>query len=121
MLTVKLNTEILNDILIINVTEKVIPLKGVLNLLKDSRCFLGVILNNKVADYIPDQYSISYLLDLITAGLPSEQRKLAIIPFTSLQKAMFEIVFDDFKDLNISVNYFKEVNPALSWIRLPHN
>lgn len=118
MSAVEMNSEITNNILVVYVTDKLMPLKGLLTLLKQPQTIAGVIINNKVPDYIPDQYSISYLLDII-ANLSSMDRKLAIIPFSNLQKAMFEIVFEEFKSLNVKINYFKEMNPAVSWIHQP--
>jgi hypothetical protein len=47
----------------------------------------------------------------------SEKTKLAIIPFTNLQQAMFELVFDEFNNANIEINFFPEMNPAMSWLR----
>ena len=115
MAEAQVNSEILNDVLVIHVTDKLIPFRGLMNLLKDSRAISGVIIHNKVPDYIPDQYSIGYLLDLISTPF-TKKRKLAIIPFTNLQQAMFEIVFDEFDNLNIEVNFFKDINPALAWL-----
>jgi hypothetical protein len=115
MTAVEKNSEIINDILVVHVTDKLMPLKGLLTLLKMPQTISGVVINNKVPDYIPDQYSISYLLDIISNASYTD-RKLAIIPFSSLQKAMFEIVLEEFESLDIKINYFKEINPALSWI-----
>jgi hypothetical protein len=110
----QVDSELLNDILVIHVTNKLIPFRGLMNLLK-KKAPSGVIIHNKVPDYIPDQYSIGYLLDLVSSPF-TEKTKLAIIPFTNLQQAMFELVFDEFSKSNIEINYFQEMNPALSWL-----
>jgi hypothetical protein len=115
MLEAKTNSELLNDVLVIHVTDKLIPFRGLLNLLKGHKDLSGVIINNKVPDYIPDQYSIGYLLELISTPF-NEKTKLAIIPNTNLQQAMFELVFDEFNNANVEVNFFPEINPALSWL-----
>jgi hypothetical protein len=109
------NSEVVNDILVIHVTDKLIPFRGLMTLLKGQKPISGVIIHNKVPDYIPDQYSIGYLLDLISNPL-REKTKLAIIPNTNLQQAMFELVFDDFNNSSVEVNFFQEMNPALSWL-----
>ncbi|MCU0600051.1 MAG: hypothetical protein MUE70_12460 [Desulfobacterales bacterium] len=111
----QVNSELVNDILVIHVTDKLIPFRGLLNLLKKKRTPSGVIIHNKVPDYIPDQYSIGYLLDLVSSPF-TEKTRLAIIPFTNLQQAMFELVFDEFNKSNVEINYFQEMNPALSWL-----
>jgi hypothetical protein len=111
------NSELLNDILVIHVTDKVIPFRGLMSLLKEQKNLSKVVIHNKVPDYIPDQYSIGYLLDLVSSPF-SEKTKLAIIPFTNLQQAMFELVFDEFNKSNIEISFFNEMNPALSWLHL---
>jgi hypothetical protein len=118
MQTTQVNSELLNDILVIHVTDKLIPFRGLMDLLKNHKSLSGVVIDNKVPDYIPDQYSIGYLLDLVSGPL-NEKTKLAIIPFTNLQKAMFELVFDEFYHSNLEINYFQDMNPALSWLNSP--
>jgi hypothetical protein len=116
MLATQVNSELLNDVLVIHVTDKLIPFRGLMDILKKQQKTLsGVVIHNKVPDYIPDQYSIGYLLDLVTGPL-KEKTKLAIIPYTNLQQAMFELVFDEFDHSNVEINFFQEMNPALSWL-----
>jgi hypothetical protein len=111
----QMNSELVNDVLVIHVTDKLIPFRGLITLLKGQKPLSGVIINNKVPDYIPDQYSIGYLLNLISSPF-NEKTKLAIIPNTNLQQAMFELVFDEFHNSNVEINFFQEMNPALSWL-----
>jgi len=112
-----MQSELLNEILVIHITGNLIPFKGLTSFLKEPNAISGVIVNNKVPDYIPDHYSMRYLLDLISS-LPAGSRKLAIIPFTNLQQAMFEIVIEEFGKLAVEINFFKEMNLALSWLHL---
>jgi hypothetical protein len=114
----QINSEVLNDILVIHVTDKLIPFRGLITLLKGQKPISKVIIHNKVPDYIPDQYSIGYLLDLVS-GPFKDKTKLAIIPNTNLQQAMFELVFDEFNTSNVEINFFQEMNPALSWLHSP--
>jgi hypothetical protein len=111
----QVNSELINDILVVHVTDKLIPFRGLMNLLKEQKEVSGVIIHNKVPDYIPDQYSIGYLLGLVSSPF-KEKTKLAVIPFTNLQQAMFELVFDEFNTDKLEINFFPEMNPALSWI-----
>lgn len=111
----QMNSELINDILVIHVTDKLIPFRGLITLLKEQKPISRVIIHNEVPDYIPDQYSIGYLLDLISGPFKAKT-KLAIIPNSNLQQAMFELVFDEFKNSNIEINFFQEMNPALSWL-----
>ena len=116
MSAAQVNAEILNDVLVIHVTEALIPFQRVMALLKQSQPLSGVVIHNKVPDYIPDQHSISYLIDIMGYIPAEKQKKLAIIPFTHLQRAMFEIVLDEINHLNVKIDFFTEIAPALSWI-----
>ncbi len=109
------NSEIVNGVLVIHVTDNVIPFREVFNALKDHRPVFSVVIYNHAPDYIPDSHSMGYLLDIVS-GPMKDKTKLAIIPTTYLQQAMFELVLDDLHDANVEVGFFQAMDPALGWL-----